>query len=211
MMFAGGPVYGKVFDNYGPRYMLLVGSILHVFGLMMTSLATEYYQFFLAQGVVSALGASAVFYAAMSCVSQWFFKNRAAAFGVMVNKPFLDSLLNVELQRTFSSFLSQKSILNVRPQASGSSMGGVIFPIMVTKLIPQIGFPWTMRAAAFMILGMLVIANLTVRARLEPKPKPVVVMEFVRPLREPTYTLMCLGAFMFFFGTFLPFNFVILQ
>lgn len=178
VMFLGGPVFGKLFDNYGPRYLLLFGSILHVFGLMMTSLSTQYYQFFLAQGVVSALGASAIFYPAMSCVGQWFFKNRAAAFGIM---------------------------------ASGSSLGGVIFPIMVTKLIPRIGFPWTMRAAAFMILGMMAVANFTVKARLAPKPKPLAMKEFVRPLREPAYALICAGAFMFFFGTFLPFNFVILQ
>jgi MFS family permease len=178
MMFLGGPVFGKIFDNYGPRYLLLAGSFFHVFGLMMASLSTQYYQFFLAQGVVSALGASAVFYPAMSCVGQWFFKNRAAAFGIM---------------------------------ASGSSLGGVIFPIMVTKLIPRIGFPWTMRAAAFMILGMLVIANLTVKARLTPKPRLLALMEFIRPLKEPAYALICVAAFMFFFGTFLPFNFVILQ
>lgn len=29
--------------------------------------------------------------------------------------------------------------------AAGSSIGGVIFPIMTQRLIPMIGFPWTMR------------------------------------------------------------------
>ena len=178
MMFFGGPVFGKVFDSYGPRYLLLVGSLFHVFGLMMTSLSTQYYQFLLAQGVCSALGASAVFYAAMSSIGTWFYRNRATAFGVM---------------------------------ASGSSLGGVVYPIMVSKLIPKIGFPWTMRAAAFMILGMLVIANLTIKSRLTPRPKPLNVMEFVRPLKEPAFALICAASFMFFFGTFLPFNFVILQ
>lgn len=38
MMFAGGPICGKIFDNYGPRWLLLIGSFLNVFGLMMTSL-----------------------------------------------------------------------------------------------------------------------------------------------------------------------------
>lgn len=173
MMFLGGPVFGKVFDNYGPRYLLLIGSFFHVFGLMMTSLSTQYYQFFLAQGVCSSLGASAVFYAAMSSIGTWFYKNRAAAFGVMT---------------------------------AGSSLGGVIYPIMVTKLIPEIGFPWTMRAAAFMILGMLVIANLTVKSRLPPLPREFHIMEFIRPLKEPAFALICLGSFMFFFGTFLPFD-----
>lgn len=145
---------------------------------MMTSLSTQYYQFILAQGICSALGASAIFYPAMSSVGQWFFKNRAAAFGIM---------------------------------ASGSSLGGVIYPIMVQKLIPQIGFPWTMRAAAFLILGMMIIANLTVKARLPPKPRPVDVMNFIRPLSEPAFALLCAASFLFCFGLFIPFNFVTLQ
>jgi MFS family permease len=49
-MFFFGPVIGKIFDNYGPRWLLLSGTILEVFGLMMTSLSSEYYQFILAQG-----------------------------------------------------------------------------------------------------------------------------------------------------------------
>ncbi|CZR57567.1 related to monocarboxylate transporter 2 [Phialocephala subalpina] len=178
MMFFGGPFCGMVFDNYGPRYLLLGGSFLHVFGLMMTSLSTEYYQIFLAQGVCSALGASAVFYSAMSSIGTWFFKNRATAFGVM---------------------------------ASGSSLGGVILPIMVSKLIPKIGFAWTMRAVAFMFLGMLVIANLTVKSRLNPRPKKVELKNFVAPLKEPAFALLCVSSFFFFFGTFLPFNYIILQ
>jgi MFS family permease len=177
-MFFGGPVFGKVFDNYGPRWLLFCGTIAHVFGLMMTSLSTEYYQFFLSQGVVSAFGASAVFYAAMNCIGTWFFHRRATAFGIM---------------------------------ASGSSLGGVILPIMVTKLIPEIGFPWAMRSAAFTLLGMLIIANLTVKSRLKPRPKPLIIMEFIRPFGDITFLLVTLGSWFFFFGMFLPFTYIILQ
>jgi hypothetical protein len=37
------------------------------------------------------------------------------------------------------------------------------------------------------------------------------VMEFIRPLKEPAFAIICVASFMFFFGTFLPFNYVILQ
>lgn len=90
---------------------------------MMTSLSSEYYQFILAQGICSPIGASMVFYPAMSTVATWFFRKRALAFGIM---------------------------------ASGSSLGGVIFPIMVYRLIPEVGYAWTMRISGFLILGMLV-------------------------------------------------------
>lgn len=56
-----GVIVGKLHDRYGPRYLILGGTILHVFGLMMASLSTEYYQILLSQGVLSSIGASALF------------------------------------------------------------------------------------------------------------------------------------------------------
>ena len=67
-MLAGGPLVGKIFDDFGPQYLLAPGALLHVFGLMMTSLSMEYYQFLLSQAVCSAIGASCVFYPAFTCV-----------------------------------------------------------------------------------------------------------------------------------------------
>lgn len=68
-MLFGGTFVGKLFDNYGPRYLLLVGTFLHVFGLMMTSISTKYYQILLSQAICSPIGASMVFYPAFTCVS----------------------------------------------------------------------------------------------------------------------------------------------
>ena len=106
------PWVGLIFDNFGPRPLLLAGTFLHVFGLMMTSLATKYYQFFLAQSICSAIGASMIFGPGMTCVTTWFFKKRGMAIGLT---------------------------------AAGSSLGGVLFPIVVSRMIPRTGFPWAMR------------------------------------------------------------------
>ena len=141
-------------------------------------LSHEYYQFLLAQGVCSPIGASLIFYPAMSSTGTWFFKRRAFAFGIM---------------------------------AAGSSLGGVILPIMTTKIIQRSGFPWAMRANAFLLLGLLIYANLTVRSRLPPSPKAWSLMEFVVPLRELPYFLVVFASFLFFFGMFLPFTFIILS
>lgn len=174
-MFFGGPVVGKLYDNYGPRYILLTGTFLHVFGLMMASISTQYYQLLLSQGVCSPIGASMIFYPAMSTVLSWFFKRRAFAMGIM---------------------------------ASGSSLGGIIWPIMVQKLIPLIGFGWTMRVSAFVILALMIFANLTVKSRLPPHPKPFAMMDFVRPMYSVPFLLLTLGAFCIFFGLFQPFGYV---
>ncbi|KAJ5503916.1 Major facilitator superfamily domain general substrate transporter [Penicillium fimorum] len=177
-MFFCGPVFGTLFDNYGPRWILLLGTILHVFGLMMASLSTEYYQFILAQGICSPIGASAIFNASLNSVSTWFAKRRAFALGVT---------------------------------ASGSSLGGVIFPIMVTQLIPKVGFPWAMRICAFLILLLLGTANLTLKSRLQHRRKPFDLLSFLRPLADLKFSLTLAAAFCFFWGMFLPFTFVILQ
>jgi MFS family permease len=56
----GIPV-GILYDHFGHRSPLLIGTILHVFGIMMASLGTEYYQILLAQGFCSGLGVSGIF------------------------------------------------------------------------------------------------------------------------------------------------------
>ena len=68
-MLFGGTFVGRTFDNYGPRFLLLGGTFLHVFGLMMTSISKTYYQLLLSQAICSSIGASMVFYPAFNCVS----------------------------------------------------------------------------------------------------------------------------------------------
>lgn len=82
-MFIGAPVFGKIFDSFGPRWLLAAGSFFHVFGLMMASLSTQYYQLLLSQGVCSALGSGAIFYAANNSASTWFLRRRAFAMGIL--------------------------------------------------------------------------------------------------------------------------------
>lgn len=56
----------------GPHYLLIAGTFLHVFGLMMTSISKTYYQILLSQAVCSATGASLVFSPAFSSVCPVF-------------------------------------------------------------------------------------------------------------------------------------------
>jgi MFS family permease len=144
--------------------------VLSVFGLMMTSLCHKYYQFFLAQGVVTGMGLSIVyphvlalskisFQISILCVNTWFLKKRGLAVGIAV---------------------------------SGSSLGGVCFPIMLRRLFSSVGFGWGVRAVAFLILGCLVIANLLIRSRLPPPgwKKSRQVFDF-SGLKEPVFCLAC--------------------
>ena len=92
MLFAS-PLSGYLFDNYGPRLPIFIGGLLHVFGLMMASLSTKYYQIMLSQSICSALGASALFTAATSPVGSWFLKRRALAFGIVASGSSLGGVI----------------------------------------------------------------------------------------------------------------------
>jgi len=48
------------------------------------SIATQYWQIFLAQSLCFGLGVSIAFYASLSCISHWFFKKRGIAISVAV-------------------------------------------------------------------------------------------------------------------------------
>ncbi|KAH8889987.1 monocarboxylate permease-like protein-like protein [Thozetella sp. PMI_491] len=178
IIFIWGPIVGNLFDNYGPRWLLIVGTFLHVFGLMMVSLCTQYYQFILAQSICSATGASILFFAGLTAVSTWFVRHRALALGITV---------------------------------AGSSLGGIVFPIMVEHLNAKVGFAWTIRICAFLILALCLFANFTVQSRLRHTPKPINIRDYWQPFREAPFATFALGYFLFYLGFFIPYNFIILE
>lgn len=61
LFIIGTVVVGPLFDLGYLRSTLTVGTILTVFGTMMTSLCQEYWQFILAQGVCTGLGMTCLF------------------------------------------------------------------------------------------------------------------------------------------------------
>ncbi|KAH7155341.1 major facilitator superfamily domain-containing protein [Dactylonectria estremocensis] len=78
------PVGGRLFDNYGPRLPMLIGSFMHVFGLMMLSISSEYYQIMLSQSICSGIGSSLVFSPALTAAQTYFQKKRGIALGLVV-------------------------------------------------------------------------------------------------------------------------------
>lgn len=130
-----------------------------------TNLPHSYGEILLSQAVCSAIGASCVFYPAVSSVSTWFFVKRGQALGLV---------------------------------AAGSSLGGVLFPIMVTHLVAEVGFGWTMRICAFLILTLLIFAILTVRSRIPPMKRKFEFKAFLRPLTEAKFVLLAAAIFFFY-------------
>lgn len=73
---------GPLYDHGHLRYLLLAGAGLLAFGLMMASLATEFYSIFLSLGVCSGLGMGLLFFPAISAISTYWTTRRGMANGI---------------------------------------------------------------------------------------------------------------------------------
>ncbi len=94
---------------------------------------------------------------------------------------------------------------------TGSSLGGVIFPIMIGRMIPSVGYGWTMRTAAFIILGLQIIAIFTVRTRTKSPPKKMPAGRLAAPFKELPFILMLVGLFLLTYGIFIPITYLAVQ
>lgn len=95
--------------------------------------------------------------------------------------------------------------------STGSSIGGIVFPIMGSRLIPSVGFGWTMRTSAFLILFLLILASLTVKSRLPPHRQAVTRKQLVAPFHEPVFLALNAGLCLFTFGMFIPINYLVVE
>ncbi|ATZ50902.1 hypothetical protein BCIN_06g03720 [Botrytis cinerea B05.10] len=90
---------------------------------------------------------------------------------------------------------------------SGSSLGGVIWPIALNRLLTEVGFGWAVRTVSFIQLPLLIIGCLSISTPIQKtdhtKPKP----DF-SCVRNPVLILLALGLFLVYFGLFTPFFYI---
>lgn len=79
---AMGIVAGPIFDIYGIRGILMVGSILNCGGLYATAFSTKLSHFILSFGICTGIGSGLMLTPLVGVVSHWFLKRRGTANGV---------------------------------------------------------------------------------------------------------------------------------
>ncbi|KAI6711594.1 hypothetical protein JHW43_005872 [Diplocarpon mali] len=93
---------------------------------------------------------------------------------------------------------------------TSGSIGGIIFPLMLQSLFPKVGFAWASRILGFILVFLLVVANLLVRSRL-PR-KPMANFQSVAPdlalFRDLPFGLVSLGIFLMEWGIFVPLTYL---
>jgi len=173
LLFFIGTFSGRALDAGYFRAVFILGQLLQILGVFMTSLATSYWQVFLAQGLCTGIGNGLVFCPSFALLSGYFSRNRALAIGVA---------------------------------ASGSATGGVVFPAIAERLLPKIGFAWTVRVIGFVMLGTMSLTVPFFRARTPPRKRGALV-EWAA-FTELPYLLFSISMFLTFWGLYFAFYYI---
>lgn len=91
--------------------------------------------------------------------------------------------------------------------AAGGSLGGVIFPLALQRLLPSVGFAWATRIIGFVDVFCCVVLCVLIRSRLPPKPGQSVLPDF-RIFRDKSYLLLTVGIFMMEWALFIPITYL---
>ncbi|THU92260.1 MFS general substrate transporter [Dendrothele bispora CBS 962.96] len=168
---------GKLLDMGYFRQATLFGSVLYVFSLFMVSIAHTDRYYQIFLAQGLGMGIGAGFlYVPALAVQSHHWKER---------KAFAMGMVTI-----------------------GSSIGSIFFPIMLNQLFqkPSVGFGWGVRASAFVVLGLLVLANLLMSDKRDLKSeKPKAIPDIRGIMTDVPYLLCILACFFINLGVFFPY------
>ncbi len=175
------------------RWVMISGSILLTFCLVMTSFCQEQkfwqvwllpsdrsfsnpHKMFLADGLGLGIAVGMLYVPAIGVLSHHFKKRRSLMMG-----------------------LAQ----------AGSSVGGLVHPIMLNNLFHgRLGFAWGVRASALFNFVLLIIANLLMTTRLPARPKDTTLKKqlvyWKSFFTDKLYVLATLSVFILYCGVYFP-------
>ncbi|KAJ3579187.1 hypothetical protein NPX13_g1384 [Xylaria arbuscula] len=93
---------------------------------------------------------------------------------------------------------------------SGSSIGGIVWPILVERLIQAIGFPWALRTIGFICLAILIPSVILVRERrVTNSPRGNIdTKRLTKEILSKEYLLQTGGFTFAYLGLFIPFYYL---
>ncbi|KAK5173532.1 uncharacterized protein LTR77_002213 [Saxophila tyrrhenica] len=182
-VFFFAPFAGLSADKWGPTIPMVVGAVLQLVAIFMISLCEEYYQFFLAQGLLLGAGMSFIAIPASGMCPRYFKRNRGVALGISVSGSSIGGVLwpvacDQLLHEDGVSFAWTMRII-----------GFIMIPLLAVVLI-TVRPPLVAKAADG-----------------QEKPKPD-RKELRKEIVKPPFLLLCAGLFLAYLGFFTPFFYV---
>ncbi|KAJ3769557.1 major facilitator superfamily domain-containing protein [Lentinula raphanica] len=178
-----GSIFGSIFDKFGAGPLIFMGGLGFSVSCMMQSLWSIPCFFFDPTDFLLTLHL-----AKNSGNSSWP-KDYFKIFEIFTN-------YSISINHWF--FKRRGLALGI--VTSGSSVGGVIWPIAINRLIGEVGFGWALRTCGFMSFVLTSIAALLVKGRL---PRRMGSEFFAFGLfRSAAYSTFCIAMFFIVLGIF---------
>ncbi|KAI1412361.1 MFS general substrate transporter [Hypoxylon sp. FL1857] len=132
------------------------------------------------------------------CKEYWQFM---LAQGVLMGSVM--GFLQFPAMAAVSQFFSKKRAAALGVVVAGSSIGGVVIPIALSKMLndSSIGFGWSVRIIGFIIIPLLGFACVTITSRLPPRTTSFFVWH---AFKEPKFVLLTASLFFMLLGAFIP-------
>lgn len=106
-----------------------------------------------------------------------------------------------------SQYFAKRRAFAMGVAGTGSPVGGIIFPIIFSHLLPKIGFGWTTRVIAFIILGLSVIPAVFMRPRLPASGKIRSLVD-TSAFRDMAFVPFIIGTFLTFLVLYTAFFYI---
>ncbi|PLB38219.1 MFS general substrate transporter [Aspergillus candidus] len=103
-------------------------------------------------------------------------------------------------------YFSKKRMIATGIAATGSSLAGIIYPIMLRRLFVQIGFAWAVRALTFLILGCLMICCAVMKLR--PRPRRATALIEFKHFRDRSYMAFVAAFTLMIASVYVPFFYI---
>ena len=182
LLYGLGPFFGKIFDSYG---VVVRAAGPHPFSLPR--------QVLLPVGSFCIVFAQMMLSIAQPDQAYQYFLSQGLLFGIGSAMVFTPALAVI------GHYFRRNRGIAFGFVASGSSIGGVIFPIIYQRLFPRVGFGWSVRTSAFVCLACLIVSCALLRTRLPLKPTTTrEILQFVDlgGFRDARYCCAAASAFL---------------
>ncbi|KAF5684590.1 riboflavin transporter MCH5 [Fusarium circinatum] len=136
------------------------------------------------------------------CTEYWQFM---LAQGILMGTAM--AFLQIPAFAAVSQYFDKKRAAAFGITVSGSSIGGVVFPIALSKMLndSSLGFGWSIRIMGFVMIPLMSFSCMAVRPRL---PSRETAFFLIEPFKNPLYLLVIGSLFFLFIGMFAPLFFI---
>ncbi|PLB49013.1 MFS general substrate transporter [Aspergillus steynii IBT 23096] len=112
-------------------------------------------------------------------------------------------LLQIPACAAVFQYFDKKRAVAIGVVVSGSSLGGIVMPIAISKMLnnSSLGFGWSVRIIGFLIMPFMAFAIVTVKARLPSRTTKFWISE---AYQDPKFIILIISMFFTFIGIFTP-------